>query len=118
MSRTPGATFRRQRLGAGGAGNPRRESILAILEDRTGSLWIGTARGGLYRLEAVPALEAGEATAFATSEHYRHREDPGSLSHDEVRVQARRRPRAAGRGRLAARARATGRRNREAARPG
>jgi signal transduction histidine kinase/ligand-binding sensor domain-containing protein/CheY-like chemotaxis protein/HPt (histidine-containing phosphotransfer) domain-containing protein len=51
------------------------QRVLAIREDHTGALWVGTYRGGLNRLDP----DTGRFTAF------RHNpKDPHSLSHDRV----------------------------------
>jgi PAS domain S-box-containing protein len=51
--------------------------ISAIAEDASGALWVGTSRGGLYRLDDK---EAGRFTRYLSDPN-----DERSLSHDHVR---------------------------------
>jgi PAS domain S-box-containing protein len=50
--------------------------ISAIQEDHTGTLWLGTSRGGLYRLDK----KTGQFTRYLSDPN-----DPHSLSHDHIR---------------------------------
>ena len=57
-------------------------AVRALHLDQAGVLWIGTDGGGLDRLD--PAQGDGQAPRFV---HHRHDpEEPGSLSHDAIRV--------------------------------
>jgi diguanylate cyclase (GGDEF)-like protein len=67
---TPAATLRFHKLMAPGFDNP---SVISLLQDRQGFVWIGTSAGGLYRYDGYQAL------------HYLNRPgDPRSLPHDRV----------------------------------
>lgn len=52
-------------------------NISAIAEDASGALWVGTVRGGLYRLDD---RKTGQFTRYLSDPN-----DPRSLSHDHIR---------------------------------
>ncbi len=67
---TPTSPLRFKRLGS--LDNDEL-SILALMQDRQGFIWIGTHSGGLYRYNGYQALK-----------YTSNSEDPGSLPHDRV----------------------------------
>ncbi len=67
---TPTSPLRFKRLGSLDADEL---SILALMQDRQGFIWIGTHSGGLYRYNGYHAVK-----------YTSNLEDPGSLPHDRV----------------------------------
>jgi diguanylate cyclase (GGDEF)-like protein len=67
---TPTSTLRFKRLGSLGADEL---SILALMQDRQGFVWIGTHSGGLYRYDGYQAARYASDTV-----------NPKSLPHDRV----------------------------------
>jgi len=67
---TPTSPLRFKRLGALDSDDL---SILALMQDRQGFIWIGTLSGGLYRYNGYAAVRYNSSMT-----------DPGSLPHDRV----------------------------------